>query len=138
MLFFALLLFLFGLGVYLTGQRNDEMLLYLGIFAGVVLVGAAGAWAGAWSWRRQWLLVPGGLVLRKARWTGGAWRIHLYRRRSSVLLVKQMNRDQWMLCVADAEASDATRLTKTEAHVALSSWLSPIPPPPAERLRDLR
>ena len=133
-LFFALLLFFVGLVVYLTGQRDDEMLLCLGIAVGSLLVGAAGAW----SWRRQWLLVPGGLVLRKARWTGGAWRIHLYRRRSSVLLVQQMHRDQWMLCVADAEASDATRLTKTEAHVALASWLSPLPPPPAERLRDLR
>ena len=134
MLFFASMLFLFGLVVYQTGQRAGEMLLYLGIAAGSLLVGAAGAW----TWRRQWLLVPGGLVLRKARWTGGAWRIHLYRRRSSVLLVQQMHRDKWMLCVADAETSDATRLTKTEAHVALSCWLSPLPPPPAERLRDLR
>ena len=133
MLIFASLFFS-GLSVYLTGQRNDEMFLYSGIVVGLLLVGAAGAW----SWRRQWLLVPGGLVLRKGRWTGGAWRIHLYRRRSSVLLVQQMHRDQWMLCVADAEASDATHLTKTEAHVVLSCWLSPLPPPPAERLRDLR
>ncbi len=134
MLVFACLLFLFGLVVYQTEERAG-MLLYSGLVVGVVLVGAAGAW----SWRRQWLLVPGGLVIRKARWTGGAWRIHLYRRRSSVLLLyQQIHRGNWMLCVADAEASDATRLTKTEAYVALSSWLSPLPPPPAERLRDLR
>ena len=39
--------------------------------------------------------------------------------------------------VADSAAVQMARMTPREAHLLLRAWLSPIPPPPLERLSDL-
>ena len=81
--------------------------------------------------------MPGGLIVRATRPWRPAAHVHLYNRRDSALIVQQLFRDKWLLCVADGEASGRTALTKKEAEVTLRAWLSPLPPPPVERLTDL-
>ena len=86
---------------------------------------------------RQWFLVPGGLVLRRSSWRQSHWTLHLFQRRTSVLLVGRMQRQRWGLIVADAETAATAAITEAEADTLLRAWLSPVPPPPIERLSDL-
>ena len=86
----------------------------------------------------QWLVVPGGLVRR----TGGRfqkqWRLHLFERSSSVLCVVRWSGQRWRVLVADGTEIDRHLVTRNEMDFLLRAWLSPWPPPAAERLDDLR
>lgn len=93
-----------------------------------------------WRWAagKQWLVVPGGLILRKSSWRSDKWRLHVFDRTRAVLLIYKLRRHQWALCVADDQESDSAVGTKEELEFALRAWLSPLGPPPVERLSDLR
>lgn len=86
---------------------------------------------------RQWLLVPGGLVLRKSSWLRSGWNVHVFDRRRSVALLFRHWRQNWGLAVADADEFGLTIGTRQELEFALRAWLSPLSPPPVERLSDL-
>lgn len=92
---------------------------------------------GAWSWRQQWLLVPGGIVSRKSRMFQSKTVLHVFRRIDSVLIAQYASRKLWAVYVADSAAVQMARMTPREAHLLLRAWLSPIPPPALERLSDL-
>lgn len=93
---------------------------------------------GAWQHGKQWLLVPGGLAVRKtARKAKSKWDVRLYTRRSSVLFVRQTTKRQWLVCVAEDAASDHVMVTRSEVEMLLRAWLSPLTPPPIEQLSDL-
>ena len=87
---------------------------------------------------RQWFLVPGGLVLRRAPWFQRHWTLHLFNRQTSVLLVGRLHRQRWGLFVADNTRNDYALITEDEAQFVLRAWLSPLPPPPLDRLADLQ
>ncbi len=91
----------------------------------------------AWNPLTQWLLVPGGLVVRKSGRFGRVWDMHLFDRRSGFLGVHQAHKQQCMVCVADADSSHRAIVTQSEATLLLRAWLSPLPPPAEERLGDL-
>jgi hypothetical protein len=93
---------------------------------------------GGWFGTRQWLLTPGSLIVRKARWRDRTSRVHLFERRKSVLCLYQQREEQWLLAVADADACEQTVATDAEVSLLLRAWLSPLEPPPVERLSDLR
>lgn len=86
--------------------------------------------------RRQWFSLPGALLERRAGWLQSRWKLHLFERRSSALCVIHLGRGVWMVFVADPQASARRMLTRTEAEFLLRAWLSPLPPPPLERLSD--
>lgn len=92
------------------------------------------------KWSQQWLVVPGGVILRKTGWLKPAASLHLFDRIASVLcLVPQTKRmDQWIVAVADRESWAYTIATRLEADFLLRAWLSPVPPPPLERLSELQ
>ena len=103
-----------------------------------LLVGALVlATGGAFTWRRQWLLVPGGVVVRTTGFGWGHWRVRLYSRVRSVLYVGRISAVQWTIAVADGTRVETVRVTGAEATLLLRAWLSPIEPPPPERLTDL-
>ena len=92
---------------------------------------------GAWSWRKQWLAVPGGLILRKAGLRDRRWRLFVFRPCDSVLALYKRSRHQWVLCIAREGMLERTVVTKREADFVLRAWLSPLSPPPVEKLTDL-
>lgn len=92
---------------------------------------------GAWSWRKQWLAVPGGLILRKAGLRDRGWRVLVFRPRDSILALYKHSRHQWVLCVARDRLLERTVVTKREADFVLRCWLSPISAPAVEKLTDL-
>lgn len=92
---------------------------------------------GAWSSRVQWFVVPGGALVRRARFRDRKWRLHLFDPRTSVLVVHQSTRQRWHVYVVDEHRSESTVVTKNEADILLRGWLSPLEPPPIERLSDL-
>ncbi len=87
--------------------------------------------------RAQWLLVPGGVLVRKAVRRSTRSRLHLFDRRRSTLCLSQYRRQRWLVVAADAEECEQTLATDREAHFLLRAWLSPLEPPPADRLTDL-
>jgi hypothetical protein len=91
---------------------------------------------GAMTMRQQWLIVPGGLIGRRANYRGG-WNVHLFDRRESVLAVHRMGSSQWYVSVADRESHQSATITPTEVNALLRAWLSPLPPPPREQLTEL-
>lgn len=90
-----------------------------------------------WLASKQWLAVPGGIVMRKGAWLKRRWGIHLFDRRRSVLLMYKLHRRQWALVVADADACESTIGTKPELEATLRAWLSPLSPPKPEQLSEL-
>jgi len=92
---------------------------------------------GAWSWRKQWLAVPGGLILRKAGLCDRRWRLYVFRPCDSILALYKRGRHQWVLCIACEGLLERTIVTKREADFVLRAWLSPLLPPPVEKLADL-
>lgn len=92
----------------------------------------------AGRWNEQWLLVPGGVVLRRSGWFRGGWDLYVFDRRRSVLLAGCLNGGRWGAFLADAEQNSMIIGTKREIELLLRGWLSPLAPPPLERLADLR
>lgn len=91
-----------------------------------------------WFATDHWLLVPGGVLHRKAKSRDRKVTLHLFVRRSSVMtFYQQRNSGTWLLTVADAEASETTIITDRERQLLLRAWLSPMAPPPLEQLVDL-
>lgn len=87
--------------------------------------------------RAQWLLAPGALLVRKAVRRTTRSQLHVFDRRKSVLCVSQHRKSQWLIVAADALACEQTLATDREVHFLLRAWLSPLEPPPADRLTDL-
>ena len=100
------------------------------------IIGLLGT-SGAWSWRKQWFVLPGALLLRTGGWRDATWRLHLFDRRTSVLVILGYARRRSLLFVADADRTERTVVTRNEANLLLRGWLSPLEPPPVERLSDL-
>jgi len=88
-------------------------------------------------WRRQWFLVPGGVVVRRSGWLDRAWRVHCFRRDSAVLFVHETARGEWRAQVGDGERVELEYMTRREAAMLLRAWLSPLSPPEAGMLSDL-
>lgn len=94
------------------------------------------------AWRRlrrcEWLVVPGGILVRRARWRDAHWTLHLFDRAASVLVMTRPAKPNiWGVTVADGQQVERVALTDLEAQLLLRAWTSDIPPPPLERLVEL-
>ncbi len=130
-------IFLFNVLLYawrsvVEGRILPNLILWIA-FLSLTLFGASGA---AQS-RKQWFVVPGGLIVRKAGRLDRRWKVHLLEPARSVLMVFQAGRHQWIVCAAGEDFSDRVVVTKREADFLLRAWLSPLSPPPVEKLTDL-
>lgn len=86
----------------------------------------------------QWLVVPGGLILRRVPWRGGA-KLYLLDRRTSLLIV--VAGDPLLIpqiTVADEHEVASRRVTSKELEVLLRAWFSPLEPPGVGTLSDLQ
>lgn len=88
---------------------------------------------------RQWLVVPGGVFVRRSGLFGRRWKTHLLEGAQSVLLVRPIRGGpRWLACVADAETSEAEVLTRSEVDLLLAAWICPHPPPSPAHLAEFR
>jgi hypothetical protein len=85
---------------------------------------------------RQFLAVPGGLIVRRPKWPGG-WRGRLFTRESSVVCGYQSGLGHWSLIISDGKVVETTKGTQAEIAFALRAWYSPVAPPTLEQLSDL-
>ncbi len=90
--------------------------------------------------RRNWLLVPRGVLERQPAlgWWGG--RIRRYTPQDTVLLIRPSRQGYGVYWDAELWQQDrrtARMLTSLECHALLAAWQSPIPPPEAEQLTEL-
>lgn len=108
----------------------------LPFWAAMTLLFLIGPDRGVLSGRAQWLLAPGGLLVRKAVRRSTRSQLHLFDRRRSVLCMSQHRQKRWLVVVADTEACELTLTTDREADFLLRAWLSPLQPPPPDRLTD--
>jgi hypothetical protein len=90
----------------------------------------------SWLGGRQWLAVPGALLVRKSAWLRRGWTSHVFERGKSVLVLYKLYRRQWALVAADGEACESTIGTRAEMECVLAAWLSPVSPPTAKELAD--
>lgn len=98
------------------------------------------------TWR-QGFIVPGGLVFRKStgsqsrdpegKYVAGNWTLHLFDRRKCVLFIYQRTIDRWVVQASDSQTSATVEMNRVECDRLLAAWLSPLSPPPVERLSDL-
>ncbi len=85
----------------------------------------------------QWFIVPGGMVRRKASPFQKRWSLHLFERSKSVLCAVRWFGQSWLILVQDGHETARRNATRDEVTLLLRAWLSPLPPPPVERLSDL-
>ncbi|OWY71854.1 hypothetical protein B7486_09345 [cyanobacterium TDX16] len=85
----------------------------------------------------SWLLVPGGLVMRKAKKRGMASEVHLFSPDQTVLLIRPLNKRMWIMHAEDENEFGMLNVSDRELTMLLRAWLSPIPPPSVEKLVDL-
>lgn len=84
-----------------------------------------------------WLLVPGGLVLRKARKRKMATDVHLFRPAETTLLIRPLNKRLWLMIVSDEKEFGTAQISDRELTMLLRAWRSPLPPPSPQKLIDL-
>ncbi len=117
---------------YEQGRITSNLILWTAFFL-LTLFGATGATHS----RKQWFAVPGGLIVRKAGFRDRGWKVHLLEPADSVLVIFQASRRHWIACAATEDFFDRVVMTKREADFLLRAWLSPLSPPPVEKLTDL-
>ena len=129
-------LLLFGWGVYASLRRGSFDTIT--VFAGVmILLWLALPGARVLTGGRQWLAMPGGVLLRIARWSGG-WRLVRFTPANSMLLLSRAPfQEIWFATISDGKQTTRQQFTRAEAEFVLRAWFSPIEPPPMEHLTEL-
>jgi hypothetical protein len=90
-----------------------------------------------WWKPQQWWAIPGGIVYRWAGLFDRKGKVHVFNRRTSVLCIYEGWPHNWVLTVADRNRSAMRYATISEVNFLLRAWLSPLEPPPVEKLVDL-
>lgn len=81
---------------------------------------------------RPWLIVNGGLLIRRRRG------LRYYRAAECVLEIEVVSPSHAFLSVSDGKAWDVRPTTPAEWQTTLRAWLSPLPPPDLAKLSDLQ
>lgn len=130
---FSVLALLHGWESWQRG-RVEPMLLFS---LAVLVVSGLPIWA-LLGGPQVWLVVPGGLLVRGAVWRGGTPRLRRFARRESLLAAIHTGTPQaWSVIVVDGQKTARRFVSPAELKLLLEAWLSPLDPPPTERLTDL-
>jgi hypothetical protein len=84
----------------------------------------------------KWLLVPGGVVVRRERIWSRRAELRLFTPADTLLLLTP-EPPGWRATLSDESRRVSRLLTRVEATALLRVWQSPCPPPPADRLADM-
>lgn len=85
---------------------------------------------------RGLMLVPSGL-LRRVRHFGAADDLHLFRPAESVLITYPIDDQKAGWVISDGREAAGSLATPLEIRTLLRAWLSPVPPPTLEMVREL-
>ncbi|MGE0482295.1 MAG: hypothetical protein AB7Q17_17695 [Phycisphaerae bacterium] len=102
------------------------------IIGSIVLVGAIN-----WLITPQWLLVPGGVVLRRSMFGRIGESLRRYTPADAVLVLRPMN-PGWNAELWRESGVTRRRATDLEAQLLLAAWQNPLPPPDEQRLAEWR
>jgi hypothetical protein len=86
----------------------------------------------------QWLIVPSGVVRRKAGWFRQHWDVQLFDRRQAVLVICLVQRGDWWFAITDGQRRARGHLSDVDCEALLRAWRSPRTPPAPELLAELR
>lgn len=100
------------------------------VLAGITIWGLRG-----WLLRERWLLVPGGVVVRRSSGARASVENLLFDRRKSVACVFELADADWLVTLRSGPLLAQRRVNPTLLTRFLRTWLSPIPPP-VERMVD--
>lgn len=107
--------------------------MWLGIF-GVTL---AACYYAVWRTSAQWLLIPGGVVIRRTFWKNVGTHIERFIPADTVLMLTPYNIG-WMATLYRGTKAVHSRLfTRMEGTALLAAWQSPIPPKRINEMSDL-
>ncbi|MFN0134605.1 MAG: hypothetical protein ACKVS9_00635 [Phycisphaerae bacterium] len=132
----AIAMFVVAAAVYAMGgaSRGLAALLALVAILGVVEVGISHFLR---TVGKQWLAVPGGIVIRRPSGLGGRSSLHLMRRSNSLILAtRQLTDAFWRVTISDGKFSAARTMSNNELIVALRAWTRPLEPPAMDKLTD--
>ncbi len=115
-----------------ASPRNPWMLLRLPLFVGTLLVVAGTVW---WL-SGQWLIIPGGLVVRRSVYGKVGVMLSRYTPADSMLYVRPMP-PGWEVQIWRGRRHVKRMLTGLELSALLGAWQSPLPAPETDRLSDL-
>lgn len=125
---------LYATALIVTGHA-DRLMIYLG-FGLFLLLWNAHSTRSVDS-RECWLIVPGGLLVRKAsRWRSAKSTLVRYERSEAILVIIRMGKEQWLMSVGDGKSQHVTSGTETEVMLLMRCWLSPLRPLPIDRYSD--
>ncbi len=106
--------------------------------AGAMMMAGNLFWArGSVSSRQQLFLVPGAVIVRRAGALQDGWHLHMFKRSAANLILHESTMQGWMVLLSDAECVEISQATRGEVETLLRAWMSPLPPPPEDRLIDL-
>lgn len=102
---------------------------------GAMLVTMIGAGLLLWTLSDQWLLIPGGVIIRKSLFGKVGRSLTRYTPGDAVLIIRPMppghQAEVWR-----GQSVRGSRATQLEVIALLAAWQSPIPPPDLERCSD--
>ncbi len=87
------------------------------------------------NYKQQWLMLPGGLLLRTAA-KRGMTDLHLFDAARSIMLCVHSRYRLWTIHVSDGQQRGWLSVTPIEMDIILRAWCSPIKPPTVEQLSD--
>lgn len=115
------------------GFRFWFVAMWLGIF-GVML---AACYYSVWRTSAKWMLIPGGVVIRRTFWKNVGTRLERFIPADTMLMLAPYNIG-WMATLYRGEKPVHRRLfTRMEATALLAAWQSPIPPKRINEMSDL-
>ena len=126
-----------GIMIYAVLEMGPLSLLGAILVASVAALAALVA-ISATRWRAgQWFLVPGGLVVRTARFPSFATEVHRCTPRDSTVTVKRTGAG-WRATVYQDRWWKSHSLSELECFALLGAWQSPLRPPALEKMVDLK
>jgi hypothetical protein len=120
-----------------TTGRANVLIYYIALLAFILLAPKKSLRSSASTLTRQVFLVPGGVVLRTSRLMSEAWKLHVFKRSSSVLLTVVSDDAAIPVHLIDADERIKLNLSGAELDCLLRAWTSPLDPPGEDRLSDL-
>lgn len=110
---------------------------FIAMWLGVLGVTFAACFYAVWRTSAQWMLIPGGLVIRRTFLKNVGTRLERFTPADTMLMLTPFNIGWTATLFRGMKSVQRRLLTRMEATALLAAWQSPIPPRSAEEMSDL-
>lgn len=117
--------------------RHGLQFWYIAMWMSIWCITIGACYYAVWRTSAQWILIPGGIVVRRTFWKNVGVRLERYTPADTLLILTPDNIGWVASLYRAARPADRRRLTRLEATALLAAWQSPIPPRPIENMSDL-